>query len=172
MIGGYHKPENSGVNYVQEYNGSSWSANPNAYPTATFSVVQTGIATAALAAGGGTPAPATPTNSFEYDGTSFTATGSLIEATENAGAGGIQTAAITFGKSNNSRPTAVQGYDGTSFSTRPSIATGRGQMASGKNASTSGLTWMAGGYTTTVVANTEEFTGETETTTAQTLTTS
>ena len=86
MIAGYHKPENTAVNYVQEYNGSAWSANPNAYPTATFSVVQTGTATAALAAGGGTPAPATPTNAFEYDGTSFSATGSLIEATENAGA--------------------------------------------------------------------------------------
>ena len=170
MIAGYHKPENSGVNYVQEYNGSSWSANPNAYPTATFSVVQTGVATAALAAGGGTPAPATPTNAFEYDGTSFSATGSLIEATENAGAGGIQTAAITFGKGNNSSPTFVQGYDGTSFSTRPSIATGRRSMASGKNASTAELTWMAGGYTTTVVANTEEFTGETTSLNVKTLT--
>ena len=172
MIAGYHKPENTAVNYVQEYNGSAWSANPNAYPTATFSVVQTGTATAALAAGGGTPAPATPTNAFEYDGTSFSATGSLIEATENAGAGGIQTAAITMGKGNNSSPTFVQGYDGTSFSTRPSIATGRRSMASGKNASTAELTWMAGGYTTTVVANTEEFTGETSTIPSKTLTTS
>ena len=172
MIAGYHKPENTAVNYVQEYNGSAWSATPNAYTTATFSVVQTGTATAALAAGGGTPAPATPTNAFEYDGTSFSATGSLIEATENAGAGGIQTAAITMGKGNNSSPTFVQGYDGTSFSTRPSIATGRRSMASGKNASTAELTWMAGGYTTTVVANTEEFTGETSTIPSKTLTTS
>ena len=161
MIAGYHKPENTAVAYVQEYNGSAWSANPNAYPTATFSVVQTGTATAALAAGGETPAPATPTNSFEYDGTSFSAGGALIEATVNAGAGGIQTDAITMGKSNNSRPTAVQGYNGTSFSTRPSISLGRAQMASGKNASPAATAWFAGGYTTTVVANTEEFTGET-----------
>ena len=161
---------------TEEWTGSgapvgAW-ATANNLNTARQAMGGCGIATAALAAGGETPAPATPTNSFEYDGTSFTASGALIEATVNAGAGGIQTAALTFGKSNNSRPTAVQGYDGTSFSTRPSIATGRAQMASGKNASTAELTWMAGGYTTTVVANTEEFTGETTAANIKTFSTS
>ena len=58
------------------------------------------------------------------------------------------------------------GYDGTAWSTRPSLANGR-SFGGGAGSSTAAL-YMCGDTTTHV----EEFTGETETVTASTLTTS
>ena len=63
------------------------------------------------------------------------------------------------------------GYDGTSWSTRPSMATARsfvGAANAGSNVSTAAF----GGFTGSLTAATEEFTGEVETVTAKTLTTS
>ena len=55
-----------------------------------------------------------------------------------------------------------EGYDGTNFSTRPSMGTARRIFYTGgtPNASTTG-TWAGGGFTNTSVANVEEFTGDT-----------
>jgi hypothetical protein len=67
----------------------------------------------------------------------------------------------------------TEGYDGTNFSTRPSMGTARGIFYTGgtPNASTTG-TWAGGGFTNTSVANVEEFTGDTETVNIKDFTTS
>ena len=77
---------------------------------------------------------------------------------------GVQTNAIAFGGQTDpgeGTPTATQGYDGTTWSTRPNIATGRAQ-AGGAGTAAAGL--LFGGAAQ--IATTEEFTGETSADTA------
>ena len=54
----------------------------------------------------------------------------------------------------------TEGYDGTNWSTRPSLATARHKMAASHGPGTATAAFVAGG-TSPVVANTEEFTGDT-----------
>lgn len=86
---------------------------------------------------------------------------------------GTQTAALASGGTTATAPsglTLTEAYDGTSWSTRPNMATARGNGASAINSSTTaGL--IFGGDTGTSVNNSEEFTGETTTVNASTLTT-
>jgi hypothetical protein len=87
--------------------------------------------------------------------------------TSNAAAGS-QTAAITFCGNGPGAPVRIltEGYDGSSWSTKPNMATSR-YGAAGAGTSTAGL--AAGGYISAVSDVTEEFTGEA---TAETITTS
>ena len=84
----------------------------------------------------------------------------MIFGAQDRACAGSQTDALFFG---DSPPSAnSEGYDGTNFSTRPSMGTARGIFYTGgtPNASTTG-TWAGGGFTNTSVANVEEFTGDT-----------
>ena len=73
---------------------------------------------------------------------------------------GTQTAALASGGTTPTRLDQTEAYDGTSWSTRPNMATARGNGASAINSSTTaGL--IFGGDTGTSINNTEEFTGET-----------
>jgi len=80
---------------------------------------------------------------------------------------GIQTAALQFGGYPSSNIT--QGYDGTAWSTRPSLATARKYLA-GFGTPSSAV--VAGGATPSYQNATEEWTGETSTANIETLTTS
>jgi hypothetical protein len=64
---------------------------------------------------------------------------------------------------------ATEGYDGTSWSTRPSMATARFRLG-GLGIQTSALAF--GGSSPSIVATTEEFTGETTSANIATITTS
>ena len=86
--------------------------------------------------------------------------------------GTSNTAGLVFGGYASTFTNVTEGYDGTTWSTRPSIATSRSRVTNGP-IGTQTLTLVAGGHASpTVLANTEEFTGETGTVTSQTLTTS
>ena len=89
----------------------------------------------------------------------------MISANKSNHGAGTQTAALTFG--GNTTGTQTLGYDGTSWSTRPSLSTGR--------------TYFAGfGINTAAIATgnnpaaaiTEEFTGDTTALNIKTFTTS
>ena len=89
---------------------------------------------------------------------------------------GTQTAALSSGGATPTYPyspiTDVQGYDGTAWSTRPSLATSRGK-GGGSGTQTAGLVF--GGTTdngSTFTTATEEFTGETVSANIKTFTTS
>ena len=88
----------------------------------------------------------------------------MISANKSNKGAGTQTAALTFG--GNTTGTQTLGYDGTSWSTRPSLATGRTYFA-GFGTNTAALAVGNTPAATTV----EEYTGTTETITANTLTT-
>jgi hypothetical protein len=96
----------------------------------------------------------------------------MLVAKQRGGAGGIITDGIAFG-GGASPPSAhahVGGYDGTSWSSRPSTATSLFNVGGGSN-TTSTAAFMAGGRNGSYVTSTEEFTGETSAVTAKTLTT-
>ena len=110
------------------------------------------------------------TDTLEYDGTNWTAGGSIDTGVMQNGASGTLTAGLTFGGTTGSAVTTTLGYDGTSWSTRPSMATAR-QYPHG--AGTNVATFVAGGYTPGgAITTTEDFTGATETVIASTLTSS
>jgi hypothetical protein len=91
-------------------------------------------------------------------------------ARNNLGGAGLQTSALGFGgDSGPGTSTATEGFNGTSWSNYPNLATARRYIA-GCGTQTSAL--GSGGQTPTTVANTEEWTGEIATASSKTLTTS
>jgi len=149
---------------TEEYNGTSWTENPNDFPS---SVATHGGGTQTAAVGVAEAAVTT----FEYDGSSWTAGGNTGVALSGANAGGSsQTDILRYGGSTPAPAlnTATEGYDGTSWSTRPSMATGRVYIGKGNIGTTSsGL--GVGGYISGASNATEEFTGETSAETASTI---
>jgi hypothetical protein len=87
----------------------------------------------------------------------------MISPAFNHGASGLQTAALQFGgqtgSSTGGAKTAVAtGYDGTSWSTRPSLATTRSQIC-GSSGTSNTLGLAVGGIITPAYSNhTEEYT--------------
>ena len=159
------------ITATEEYNGSSWTTNPNALPAARSNIFAAGTQTAALGAGGGPP---TSTAVYEYDGSSWTSGNALPSGTIDARGGGTQTDALYAGgylHPGSGYPTTTLGYDGTNWSTRPSLATATAGGGAGQSAAPATLNWIAGGNPSPAIAVTQEFTGETETVTAKTLTT-
>ena len=156
------------------FDGSSWTNAPSNMPTSRSDGAGAGTQTAFIMVGGvippGPPFSETKT-STEWDGSSWTAGGAYPLGQTAYGGSGTQTASIFYG--GNPNVAAANGYDGTSFSTRPSMATGRTGLATLHGGSSSATAALgAAGTTGSVTAATEEFTGETETATASTLTTS
>ena len=156
--GGY--AQTGAVSNSENYDGSSWTAGNNMQATA-YAASGTGTQTAGLAVGdypGGSDVE-------EYDGTNWT-TVTAYPAGRYAihGGMGTQTDCIYAGGSaSTTRTTETFGYDGTSWSTRPSLANA---LSSGASGGTSTSAFIAGGRgsppgPTAGVTTCEEFTGET-----------
>ena len=80
-----------------------------------------------------------------------------------------QTAAMCAGGNDGSLSAATEGYDGTSWSTRPNLGTARQGSANGIGTSqTTGV--QAGGADPSYVTTVEEFSGSTESLNVETLT--
>ena len=169
MAGGY---TTTNISSTEEYDGTNWS-NVNSMPYSRANITIAGTQTAAILAAG---SPASPTATLEYDGTNWTATAAYpAMPVYSVGSSGIQTAALFF--SGFSPPPVLAttvGYDGTSFSSRPSMGTARyGVGPTSAGPSTSTIAAAGGGYPSPAAYTiSEEFTGETETVTFKTLTTS
>jgi len=159
-----------GVSNVESYNGSSWTAE-TAYPTGAYGVTGCGRSeTTAFVFGGEAPYPGGNPNVATYNGSAWTTTatpvGTLLPAnTQQASSYGEQDDCIAFGGTSSQSATA--GWNGTAWSTRPSMGTGR--SAGGTGISTDALAFCgspvpAGGN------KTEEFIGETSALNVKTLT--
>jgi hypothetical protein len=147
-------------NATEEYDGSSWTAGGNMLAPQYYNT-GTGTQTAAMAVGGRrNNSPPANANTEEYDGSSWTAGGNYPAATFGLSASGTQIDALYFGGTDYS--TASNSYNGTSWASQPSIATGR-QFSGFPTTGTSTSAFMAGGRATggAATAATEEFTGET-----------
>ena len=155
------------TNTTLEYDGTDYSSGGNLNTArGSLSPSAAGTLTAGLVFGGQEPSSSDATE--EYDGSSWTNGGDMISAIQqNASAtNAVQTDALSF--AGDPSVAATIGYDGTSWSTRPAMATGRhkvGGFGTGPAAAVmGGTTGPTSGVTTT-----EEFTGETTTDTASTI---
>jgi hypothetical protein len=142
---------------VEEYDGTNWTAG-TALPTATAAFGGCGTLTAGLVIGD------VPMQGFTYDGSSWTSIPTLNIPGNYNKAFGTQTSAIQAGRNDPNGPTAVEEWDGTSWFTQASLATGR---FNGLEAGTTTAGLVAGPTTAT-----EEFTGETSALNVKTITTS
>lgn len=167
--GGGASPVGVRLNSTEHFNGSAWTAVPGTLNTARRVVNCFGTQTAGVAVGGNANTGVVA-NVEEYNGSAWTNATAYPSAKNGMGLSGTLTAGLSFG----GFPGYIAdtfGYDGTSWSTRPSMATARsfvGAANAGSNVSTAAF----GGFTGSLTAATEEFTGEVETVTAKTLTTS
>ena len=162
LCGGSTGAPTVGTTHTENYNGSGWATSASmSNPRAHFGA--TGTQTAGIAAGGGPPFAPSPggaqSNTEEYNGSSWSEKSDMISNTGN-------TKDQCFGTNSDDMMVAggppnlatCIGWDGTAWSTRPSISTGRGGGAGAGASSTSG--WIGGGQSPFKTA-TEEFNGET-----------
>lgn len=144
---------------TEAYDGSTWTSG-GAMAQSREGVSGAGTSTAALAFGGDVGPSATPGAEFyavaeEYDGSTWTAGGSLSHARGSVGRAGTQTAALAFGGAPPPRNTTEE-YDGTSWSSGGTMSTGRYGMAS---AGSQTAAFGSGGESPTGFAITEEYDG-------------
>jgi len=150
-----------------DYNGSTWTSN-NPIPAAASTVSVLGTQTAAIGAGGQLdepyPARFAYTKTMDWDGTSWADTGGTMSNARisNARAGTAGAAMMIAGQeyavgaSPSGKLTAVENYDGTSWTSGPAVNTARSGLAGG---GTQSLAYIAGGTIPGNTAATEEYDG-------------
>jgi hypothetical protein len=151
---------------TEEYNGTTWAVNPSPsgdLPAAKSDNSGAGTQTAGLSIGGN---PGTLSTTEEYDGSTWSAGGTLIAGKATATAAGSQTDALISGGPTG---TVVYGYDGSAWSTRPSMAISRDEVG-GTTPAPASSTLAIGG--TPSPDSCELFTGPVETATASFVTSS
>ena len=118
-FGGYIGPAFTTVKNTEEYNGTSWTSGGDINsPAGLDSAAGSGSQAAALSASGKSGGPPsytypTITNSFEYDGSSWSGGGAVSNGRTVAGSAGTQTASLLFGGQSQSNKT--EEYDGSSW---------------------------------------------------------
>ena len=151
-----------------EYDGTNWTSGGTA-PFGGNYMDGVGNETAAVVFGSNSPSDPNPqvnNKSFDYDGSTWTTNNNMnINHGGQHSAGGTTTSALVAGGGSPYAAGQIgELYDGTSFATNPSLATG-GQR--GGKATTVGNAFAVGGYGgppgTQFLTSTEEFTEETET---------
>ena len=170
LFGGYN---GSSLANTENYDGTSWTNNPNGLNTARRGSGGCGTQTAALCAAGYSTTFIDVVE--EYNGTSWSEVTNVPLKRHAFRCVGTQTAALGSGGylpgpqgGPGNLPTNSITYDGTSWSTNPSLATGnsRGGQAGTTTASFVTAGQLGSGTTT------ENFDAESTTVTASTLTTS
>ena len=113
---------NAGTNKSITFDGTNFANGPNINTTRMFNNSSgAGTGTAALIVGGFIdPSPNAMTNCEEYDGSSWTATGTLNVATGFASAFGIQTNAVA--QTNGSNYVETEAYNGSTWSSLPNMS--------------------------------------------------
>jgi len=158
-VGGYAYGPNTYVDNVEQYNGTSWTAQTGT-PTSLGFRSSGGTVTAGIVMGGHDNS--SPTQCITWNGTSWSIVGSLNSGGFGSFGNGSQTAAFLVGSSEPPlRPnTQTETWNGTSWTVSPaSLNTGRG-LGTGTGPSSDGLA-IGGGNTTA----TEKWNGTTWTTT-------
>jgi len=149
----------------ENYNGTAWTAATDSPSPARGGAKQAGTQTANIFFGGEIPGGTYINTTLEWDGSSWTTGGNMLIASAGYGGGiGTQTAAMQAqGWSptvSPNRMSAVSAYDGSSWSSRPSLSTARSDGGnSSASPSTDAITFS--GVVPPVSTATEEFTAET-----------
>jgi len=152
----------------QSYDGTSWTAT-NSCNTAGLVNYGFGTQTAAISVGGNPFS----TSGESFDGTNWTAiSGTLNDGRQQGFSGGTSTNGLVCGGNTPPNTTNVEAYNGTIFTTAPSLSTARRAMAGTPGTSVPAGIFGAGGYTSTELNSTEEFTPESITGNVKTFSTS
>ena len=155
-------PAPSYTDATEEYDGTNWTAGGDMLVSKGY-YGGGGTLTAGIVMGMSTGSK----SSYHYDGSSWTAGGTMNRGGSQSTYTGLQTDGISFG---GTPTTLTEGYDGTAWSSRPSMGTARYALAGSSGTSTSAL--GCGGEVTPQTNATEEFTGETTAVNVKTITTS
>jgi len=122
--------------------GGAW-ASGGSLPTAKWIGNSAGTQTSNLFAGGATDAPATPNitaASFEYNGTSWTAGGDMVESRiAGSGFGSSNTAAVVAAGNEPTLSAKTETYNGTAFTEETDCNQARGEKLGGAGTSTAGV---------------------------------
>ena len=148
------------VDTTETWNGSSWTEVGD-LNTAREELMGCGIQTAALAAGTVT-APRLFVET--YDGSSWTNANDLITATGQGLVAGVQSSALSFGGDTPASPgvTAItQLWDGTNWSTAPSMPAAKYKLGGAGASNTSSLSFGGLNASDANQTTTDEFTGVT-----------
>ena len=152
-------------NLVEEYNGSGWATATN-YPLSIQGPLVAGTQTAAVVCGGNTYPPSVDrTDTFEYDGSSFSSSGALPagrRGLNNTGFGSqtaaVQSGGLTPGGTHNTS----NEYDGSSWTAGNTINTTR-YVHAGAGTLTAGIisSGVGAAPSYTSLTNVEEYDGTT-----------
>ena len=139
------------------YDGTSWTTSPGSLPSGRYALGGSGTQTAALAFGGGDPGYTNTSTVSDWDGTSWASNPhSMNTARRDFGfAGSSQDGAIIMGGQTTTAVGTTESYDGSAWTTSPSLATARA-ASTGAGTESSALT--AGGSSPTLRNQTEEWT--------------
>ena len=156
VVGGAFPPSWTVQTTTQTFNGASWSTEPNSYPAPNEKAFAGGSAAAAII-GGGAPSPNTASNT--WDGSTWTAAPAMLADRANGAFAGTSTDAFQIGgqdtPSGGFTDTTV--FDGTTWGTNPSTATGTSAgSGAGQTGGPGGVIKMGGDYGTQTTC--EEFT--------------
>jgi hypothetical protein len=152
-------------NFVESYNGTSWTSSP-AINTSRFWIAVGGTTSDALGAGGYIIPASTSTATEKWNGSAWTSSGSLNTTRWglSGSSKGTSSAFLVFGgatKSPVSNLSASESFNGTSWTNTPSLNTARRTLA-GAGTQTAALTF--GGETPSLTGATESWNGSTWTT--------
>jgi len=154
QVGGAGIPGPAAITTVETFNGSAWATESNSYP-AGFSQGFGGGTAAAAVIGGGDPS-ITATNT--WDGSAWTAAGAMLATRYRGAYAGTSTNAYQIGGYNSPSGghTDTTVFDGTTWGTNPSTATGSsGSAGAGQTGGAGGVIKMGGQYGTETTC--EEF---------------
>ena len=162
---------NSYIKTSESWNGSSWTSlpSPGSDTQTAGQGSGAGTTTAGLIFGRYDGAPNYTNKTDEYDGSSWTVGGVMITARYGLAGSGAQNAAMASSGYNTGALSIAEGYDGNSWSTRPSVGSGDRYQVAGAGASNTDCIQFGGSGNSTA---TEEFTGETSALNIKTITTS
>jgi len=150
-------------NTTLEYDGTDWTSGGN-MNTGRDNFSGSGTQTAAVGGGGYSSVPTKEgSHTEEYDGSSWTNSNNQIYDTRMAKQSGTQTDTLSMGGTPGFK-TSCQRYDGTSWATSPSMATGRYNQFVGTQATAGTGIWGSAGYgdaSPNRLQTTEYFTDET-----------
>ena len=137
------------------WNGSTWT-EVNDLNTARYNPYKTGIATAALAAGGANPN--VTANVESWNGSSWTETTDIPVAASSGGAAGLYTNSIIFGGASNTANLATTlSWDGSAWTELSAMSTARQELAQAGGSSGADTALAVAGYTSTEVSTVEEW---------------
>jgi len=160
-------PGGSGdTNATNYYDGSAWTAQSGTLSIARNFLDGAGTQTAAITAGGWQN-PGNTNSTEEWDGSSWTAGGNYPAAIRGLALSGTQTKTLGFGGVTTTYVATAFEYDGSTWSSKPSMATARRNSGRANVGGTASATFAAGGFDGSGdYSITEEFTSSTNTITA------